>query len=151
MVWGCFSAAGPGYICSIEGNMNAEDYRGILESDFLDTLEYYGVEVEDVIFQHDNDPKHTAGSTKKWLQDNGIEVLEWPSQSPDLNPIEHLWWVVKHRLNEYQTVPKNNDELWQRVVEIWNGLEAELCLKLVESMPRRIAAVLAAKGGHTKY
>jgi transposase len=151
MVWGCFSAAGPGYICLIEGNMNAEDYCGILEFDFLDTLEYYGVEVEDVVVQHDNDPKHTAGSTKKWLEDNGIEVLEWPSQSPDLNPIEYLWWVVKHRLKEYQTVPKNNDELWQRVVEIWNGLEADLCLGLVESMPRRIAAVLAAKGGHTKY
>jgi len=151
MVWGCFSTAGPGYICLIEGNMNAEDYRGILESDFLDTLEYYGVEVEHVIFQHDNDPKHTAGSTKKWLEDNQISVLEWPSQSPGLNPIEDLWWIVKHRLKEYQSVPKNNDELWQRVVDIWNGLEANICLELVESMARRIAAVLAAKGGHTKY
>ena len=76
MVWGCFSTAGPGYICLIESNMNAEDYHGILESDFLDTLEYYGVEVEHVIFQHDNDPKYTAGSTKKWLEDNQISVLE---------------------------------------------------------------------------
>src|SRR5215469_11996356 len=131
--------------------MDAEDYCGILESDFLDTLEYYGVEVEHVIFQHDNDPKHTAGSTKKWLEDNRISVLEWPSQSSDLNPIEDLWWIVKHRLKEYQSVSKNNDELWQRVVDIWNGLEANICLELVESMARRIAAVLAAKGGHTKY
>ncbi|KAI8321409.1 hypothetical protein GQ54DRAFT_243869, partial [Martensiomyces pterosporus] len=105
-----------------------------------------------------------AKQTTEWLDDSGIEVLDWPSQSPDLNPIEHLlegnnaglamrhlWFVVKQKLKMYPLAPKNNDQLWNRVVEIWNGLTTEECTNLVASMPKRITAVIAAKGGHTKY
>jgi transposase len=151
MVWGCFCADGPGYLCMIEGRMNAEDYQGILASDFLDSIEYYGREIGDVIFQHDNDPKHTAVSTKKWLQDHGISTLQWPSQSPDMNPIEHIWWEVKNRLKHHETTPQNNDELWAQVQAVWNTIDKETCMKLVESMPHRIQAVIKAKGRHTKY
>lgn len=151
MVWACFSAAGPGYICQIEGAMTAQDYCGILGSDLLDSLEYYKDKIPHPIFQHDNDPKHTARMTNEWLQESGLEILDWPSQSPDLNPIEHLWFIVKQKLKNSSTMSKNNDELWDRVVDIWNGLSAEECNKLIDSMPRRIAAVIAAKGGHTKY
>lgn len=151
MVWGCFCTAGPGYTCKIEGTMDAEDYRAILASDLRDSLEYYSNKIPDPIFQHDNDPKHTAKKTKEWLEDSSIEVLDWPSQSPDLNPIEHLWCTTKNKLKEYPTAPTNTDQLWDRVVEVWNALTAEECTALIDSMPRRIAAVIAAKGGHTKY
>jgi len=151
MVWSCFTANGPGYPCMVEGNMTAEDYRRILQSDLLDTLDHFGMKMADTIFQHDNDPKHTAISVREWLAESGLQVLEWPSQSPDLNPIEYLWWTVKHRLKQYQTVARNNDELWERVVEIWNNINEDECMNLIESMPRRVAAVLAAKGSHTKY
>lgn len=79
MVWSCMSAKGPGYIQCIEGKMNAKDYQGILESDLLDTFEHYGYSLDEVIFQHDNDPKHTAKSTKKWLVDKNINALDWPA------------------------------------------------------------------------
>ncbi len=60
-------------------------------------------------FQQDNDPKHTAKITKEWLHNNSVTVLEWPSQSPDLNPIEHLWRDLKMAV--HQRLPSNLTEL----------------------------------------
>lgn len=77
--------------------------------------------------------------------------MEWPAQSPDMNPIEHLWEHLKRKLHKYNDPPKGVWELWDRVVEEWNKIPPEVCQKLVESMPRRLEAVVKAKGGHTKY
>ncbi len=77
--------------------------------------------------------------------------MEWPSQSPDLNPIEHLWNHVKKKLGEYEEPPSGIHELWDRFQEEWEGIEPSVCQNLIESMPRRIEAVLRAKGGYTKY
>ena len=131
--------------------MDSDLYISILENEYLATLEFYEFNKDDTYFQHDNDPKHTAKKTKKWLEDNQINVLQWPSQSPDLNPIENLWFQVKAALAKYSTLPKSSDELWNRFVDEWRKIPEERCQKLIESMPRRIQAVLKAKGGHIKY
>ncbi|GBB84788.1 hypothetical protein RclHR1_11360002 [Rhizophagus clarus] len=89
-VWGCFTSSGVGYLVRMEGGLDAELYCKILEEDLMGTLHYYDLDTNDIIFQQDNDPKHTATRTKQWFEDNEIEVLSWPPQSPDLNPIEHL-------------------------------------------------------------
>ena len=151
MVWGCMSAKGVGYMARIDGGLDAQLYVSILQGEFLQTLEYYGYKTTDVVFQQDNDPKHTSNLVKNWLRESGIEVLDWPAQSPDLNPIEHLWWEVKRKLNSCETQPASIHELWERIQEVWEGIPAEKCLDLITSMPRRVAAVLKAKGGHTKY
>jgi hypothetical protein len=78
-------------------------------------------------------------------------LLPWPAQSPDLNPIEHLWNHLKTRLEEYEEAPKEMGELWERVDKEWNEIEPEVCQNLIESMPRRVEAVIQAKGGYTKY
>ena len=75
----------------------------------------------------------------------------WPAQSPDLNPIDHLWTHLKKKLAEYEEPPKGILELWNRAEGEWNKIEKEVCQNLIESMPRRIEAVLSAKGGYTKY
>jgi hypothetical protein len=151
MVWSCITSKGPGYLCKIEGNMDQHVYREILESHMLNSLQYYNFNPKKVIFQHDNDPKHTAKSITEWLQDRDITVLTWPAQSPDLNPIENMWASLKSRLNDYDTAPSGLLELWDRIQETWDKFTKEECLRYIESMPDRIAAVIKAKGRWTAY
>lgn len=151
MMWGCMGWDGVGYACKIDGRMDGELYTQILEEDFQATLEYYGQEMEDIIFQQDNDPKHTCKKAKEWFKDSGLEVLKWPAQSPDLNPIEHLWTYLKKQLQKYEEPPNSVHQLWDRVQAEWEKIPKEECQKLIESMPRRVAAVAKAKGGYTKY
>ena len=77
--------------------------------------------------------------------------MKWPAQSADLNPIEHLWHLFKRRLGEYDYPPSSIHQLWERVQVEWENISAAECQSLIESMPRRIEAVLKAKGGYTKY
>lgn len=151
MMWGCMTAQGVGYACRIDGRMDSELYTNILGDDFLRSLEYYGMDVNKIIFQQDNDPKHTSHTAQKWFEDNGVELLDWPAQSPDLNPIEHLWQHLKRQLAKYENDPVSIYELWERVETEWNNIPPQICLDLIASMPRRVDTVLKAKGGYTKY
>ena len=105
------------------------------------------------IVLQDNDPKHTANSVKKYLQNKSnqghIEAFEFPAQSPDLNPIENLWKILKDQMKNVKTA--NLDDLFHKLTEIWNGIDVSYLYTLVESMPRRCKAVIAAKGMFTKY
>jgi transposase len=151
MVWGCMTPQGVGHICKIDGRMDAEQYTNILQANFLRTVEDYGLDKANLIFQQDNDPKHTSKKASKWFKQNKVNVLKWPAQSPDLNPIEHLWQHLKWQLNAYEVPPAGILELWGRVEVEWKSIPKEVCRNLIESMPRRIEAVIKAKGGQTKY
>ena len=77
--------------------------------------------------------------------------MVWPAQSPDLNPIEHSWGYFKIKLTEYKHLSNGILELWERIQVEWDKIPVEECQKLIESMARRIEAVVRAKGGYTKY
>ena len=142
---------GIGFCCKIDGRMDKHLYTQILEDELQESLEHYCLEVDEVIFQQDNDPKHTSKMATNWLDSHGFVVMLWPAQSADRNPIEHLWQYIKNRRKKYETTPKGILELWERVEKEWAAIPAEVGQNLIESMPRRIEAVIKAKGGYTKY
>ena len=86
---------------------------------------------------------------QEWLRDNSVNVLEWPSQSPDLNPMNHLWRDLKIALHRWS--PSNLTEFKRICREEWPKIPKSMCAKLVASYPRRLEAVIAAKGASTKY
>ncbi|KAG2461535.1 TCB1 transposase, partial [Polypterus senegalus] len=151
MLWGCFSAAGTGRLVRIKGKITAAMYRDILDENLLQSTLDPRL-VRRFIFQQDNDPKHTAKISKEWLQDNSVNVLEWPSQSPDLNLIEHLWRDLK--MSVHRLYPSNLMELERCCKEEWAKLAKDRCAKLVASYSKDWTyrkAVIAAKGASTKY
>lgn len=148
MLWGCFSSAGTGKLVRVDGKMDGAKYRAILEENLLEAAKDLRLGRR-FTFQQDNDPKHTARATMEWFRSKNIHVLEWPSQSPDLNPIEHLWQDLK--IAVHRRSPSNLAELELFCKEEWAKISVSRCAKLVETYHKRLAAVIAAKGGSTKY
>ncbi len=96
MIWAAMSSAGVGPLCFLKSTVNAAIYQEILEHFMLPSADkLYGD--ADFIFQQDLAPAHTAKGTKSWFNDHGVTVLDWPANSPDLNPIENLWGIVRGR------------------------------------------------------
>ena len=89
---------------------------------------------------------------QNWIEENNIKILsDWPSQSPDLNPIEHLWDELERQLKKRVMHPKNVSELEVAVKEEWSQIPLEKINKLIESMPRRIEACISSNGWPTRY
>lgn len=148
MVWGCMSWKGVGQLEFIDDKMNADLYINILKKNLKASARKFRLG-RNFIFQQDNDPKHCANKTKEYFEKNGIEVLEWPAQSPDLNPIEHLWALLDREIGPRSYT--RDDNMKNAVLAAWSKINPKQIQTLVESMPRRLAEVIAAKGGPTRY
>jgi transposase len=107
----------------------------------------------------DNARIHIAKVIKRFFEEIGIPVTDWPPYSPDLNPIEHVWWHLKkkvlqmHPELEFATRESEQDviNLENALIEAWDALPNSLFDSLVKSMERRVKACYKAKGWHTKY
>uniref|UniRef100_A0AAY5L038 Transposase Tc1-like domain-containing protein n=1 Tax=Esox lucius TaxID=8010 RepID=A0AAY5L038_ESOLU len=139
---GCFSAKGTGRLHRIEGRM----YGEILANNLLPSVRALKMGSGGV-FQHDNDPKCRA--TKEWLRKKHLKVLEWPSQSPDLNPIENIWGELKVCIAQRQ--PRNLKDLEKVCMEEWVKIPAAVCANLVKNYRKLMISVIANKGFCTKY
>lgn len=147
LVWGCTSYNGIGPIVRCPEKMNQSHYLEILNEVALvagDKLIN-----SDFTLQQDNAPIHTSRLIKKYLSDISQNVLKWPPQSPDLNVIENLWHYLKSNIPI--KVGRLPGETWQDVIKAWSGIETEMLQNLINSMPRRLEQVIAAKGGNTSY
>ncbi len=141
MMGGAMSSAGVDPLCFLKTNITALVYQEMLEHFMLPSAEQLFKDT-DFIFQQDLAPVHTAKSTKSWLNEHGVDVLDWPANSPDLN-IENLWGIVKRKMRNKR--PKHADELKATVKETWASHTPQQCHKLITSMPRRIEPVIKAK------
>ncbi len=148
MLWGCFSAKGLGRLICVKERMNGAMYSEILSENLLPSARALKMK-RGWVFQHDNDPKHTARATKEWLRKKHFKVLEWPSQSPDLNSIENLWRELKVRVAQRQ--PQNITALEEICMEEWAKIPATVCENLVKTYRKRLTSVIANKGYITKY
>lgn len=149
MVWGGICLNGRTDLVVIaNGSLTALRYlREILEPHIIPFADNMGV---DFILQQDNARPHVARTVTTFLNDHNIEVMEWPANSPDLNPIEHLWDILGRRLLERQPI-ETLQQLQDILIQEWEQLAQEMIRNLIESMPRRCAEVIRVRGGHTHY
>ncbi|KAL0151286.1 hypothetical protein M9458_053477, partial [Cirrhinus mrigala] len=139
-----------GSLVPVKGTLNASACQDILDNSMLPTLwEQFGA--GPFLFQHDCAPVHKARSIKTWMTESGVDELDWPAQSPDLNPIEHLWDELERRLRARPSRPTSVCDLTNALLKEWSKIPIKTLLNLVDSLPRRVEAVIAAKGGPTSY
>lgn len=160
MVWAAFWGGGrtPLYIMDRDFESKKHGYSARSYIEVLDAqlLEYY---TDDIVFMQDNASIHTAQAVRQWFIDHGIRTTDWPPYSPDLNPIENLWHAMKclalKMFPEIMNGGGKSEEDIKKVEEClkatWEALDESLFEELIESMPRRIADCITAKGWHTKY
>ena len=126
--------------------INGQKYLDLLKN----KLELHMAVHKCSVFMQDGAPCHRAKIVTQFLKAQKINILDWPGNSPDLNPIENLWTILKNKVSERQ--PTNAKMLEQAIKEVWvRDISPAYCRNLVESMPRRLEAVIRAKGGPTKY
>lgn len=130
MVWGCMSAEGPGKLCIVYEKVNSQIYQEILEYYMIPSSE--DLFEDDFIFQQDVAPPHISVSTKNWFRQRNIQVLPWPPNSPDINPLENLWRIMKKKLQE--NPPASKTELVARIKSVWANIDKNVCKHLVYSM-----------------
>lgn len=151
MVWGAFSSAGVGVLVRCEKSVTAAEYLKILRKGLLPSIQslFPDENHENIVFQQDNAPAHTAKVTKRFLEGHSITCMFWPGQSPDLNPIENLWAHIEARLSGKRF--SNSDELWEAVKSEWENIDISRCKRLSSSVAKRLIFLRKAKGKAIPY
>ena len=151
MVWSVISGKGLGRLQIVQGTMRQDQYKTILENRLIPQIRDWFPDGESFHFMQDGAPCHTAKGVKTFLQSKNIPLLDWPGNSPDMNPIQSMWEIVKRKMKSETITTKT--KLIETLIRVWNHDDEVQtnCRTCIESMPRRIAALIKAKGGPTKY
>lgn len=148
MFWGCFAGnqKGPAVIWEKEwGRINSESYQKRI----LPLLEAFWKDHDSFVIQQDNAPSHNSGSTRTYLRDHfpHAHIADWPSNSPDLNPIEHVWAFMKKWISDQPGERPTGLKLRPAISSAWEAVPADMLTKLYSSMPSRLRRVIEANGG----
>jgi hypothetical protein len=147
-LWGCFCADGLGHAELYEGTLDARCYQSILALNLVKSAHTFWPRGQ-WWYQQDNASPHTAGTSRAWFHNHGIDVIDFPPWSSDLNPIELLWNDLKRRV--YLHNPKTMEELEHFIAVEWQATELNFCSRTCLNMPQRLQLVRANKGHKIKY
>ena len=132
----------------IEGKLNSNRYnREVLQPEVLPLLQVS----PHAIFQQDNALPHVARIVQTFFQRRRVSLFPWPARSPDISPIEHVWYMVGRRLICQGPPASTLDALWTRIQTAWRYIPQEDIQGLFDSMPRRLETLIAAHGVFTPY
>ena len=149
MVWGAISASGTGDLVKMYGIMDKKVYHNILVRYRVPS----GSRLIGPGFIFQEDPKHSSNYCRNYLRQKEsagtLKMIDWPSQSPDLKPIKQIWGELENKLD--RSIVHSKESLWLELQKAWDNISVEVLKKYIDSMTERCAAVIAAKGGHTKY
>lgn len=135
------------------GTITAKTYVDHVLQPVLWPFWYHESQVSEstVWVMEDGAPAHRAHFTQNHRDFLHMPSLIWPASSPDLNPIENVWNLLKNRLNQRTPRPKGVVEMKEAIIEEWDRITEAEILEFVDSIPERIEAVIAASGGHTRW
>ena len=149
MIWASFGWGGKSLICFVDSRMNSKGYLDVLKRHLIDIGScLYGA---DWVFQQDNAPIHRAKVNLTWFKSQKINVLPWPSLSPDLNPIENLWGILARKVYARGKRLRTKEQLKNTIRKSWEEINIEQLRTLVESIPERIFEVVKLNGAKTEY
>lgn len=150
MVWGGISLGGRTALHVLaRGSLTAIRYRDEILRPLV--RPYAGAVGPGFLLMQDNARPHVAGVCQQFLQEEGIDAMDWPARSPDLNPIEHIWDIMSRSIHQRHVAPQTVQELADALVQVWEEIPQETIRHLIRSMPRRCREVIQARGGHTHY
>lgn len=147
MFWGAICANHTGPLVRVSGTLNSEGYTRLLQTNLLPWMTENNCTAH--LFQQDNAPCHVSRHSRAFFETKHIQVLDWPPNSPDLNPIENTWGILKNTIEK--RAPKTLDELETIVMEEWKKIPAHTILNTIQSMTTRIKQVLERDGEKCDY
>uniref|UniRef100_A0AAZ3QUN9 Tc1-like transposase DDE domain-containing protein n=1 Tax=Oncorhynchus tshawytscha TaxID=74940 RepID=A0AAZ3QUN9_ONCTS len=150
MVWGSISLGGRTALHVLaRGSLSAIRYRAEILRPLV--RPYAGAVGPRFLLMQNNARSHVAGVCQQFLQEKGIDAMDWPTRSPALNPIEHIWDVMSRSIHQRHVAPQTVQELVDALVQVWEEIPQETIRHLIRSMPRRCREVIRAREGHTHY
>ena len=149
MIWAAFARNGKTNLAFITQRMNSIKYQQVLSAHLLS----FGPRIADdnFVFMQDNAPVHSSASTKAWFSSKNINVMKWPSLSPDLNPIENLWGILSRKVYQNGRQFSSVEQLKTAIIECWEEIPLQTLGTLIDSMKNRVFEVILNKGNAINY